>query len=95
MSTNTEKEKKENDIEVAVVTTSGSFPEEGFEKVSIHQKVMVILKKAQEKLKIVSTDKWVAKVGGRIINPDSSYVENNLSGTITIDYGPSEGGGGV
>ncbi len=95
MNTNTEKEKKENDIEVAVVTTSGSFPEEGFEKVPIHQKVMVLLKKAQDKLGIVSTDKWVAKVGGRVIDPNLSYEENQLSGTITIDYGPSEGGGGI
>lgn len=95
MNTNTEKEKKENFVEVAVVTTSGSFPEEGFEKTPIHQKVMVILKKAQEKLGIVSTDKWVAKVGGRVINPDLSYEENNLNGTVTIDYGPPEGGGGI
>lgn len=95
MKTEIEKEKSENHLEVAVVTTSGSYPDEGFEKTPGHQKVKVILKKAADKLGIVSTTNWVAKVDGREINPELSYEENNLSGKITIDYGPREGGGGI
>jgi hypothetical protein len=91
---NTEKDKNENHVQVAVVTTSGSWPDEGFEKTPSNQKVKVVLKKAADKLKIVSTDNWVAKVDGTEINPELSFEENNLKGTITIDYGPREGGGG-
>jgi hypothetical protein len=91
---NTEKEKPENHVEVAVVTTSGSWPDEGFEGTPSNQKVKIVLKKAVDKLHIVSTEKWVAKVNGREVNPDLSYEENHLSGKITIDYGPREGGGG-
>jgi hypothetical protein len=87
-------EKKENHLQVAVVTTSGSWPKEGFEEIPIHQKVKIVLKKATDLMHIVSTDNWVAKVEGREINPENNFEENNLSGTITIDFGPREGGGG-
>lgn len=87
-------EKKENHLQVEVVTTSGSYPKEGLETVPTHQKVKIILQKAAASLQIVSIDKWIAKVDGRQINPEISFEENNLSGTITIDFGPVEGGGG-
>lgn len=88
-------EEKKNHIEVAVVTTSGSYPEEGFENIPNHQKVKIILKKAADELKITTTDKWVAKVNGIEINQELNYLENNLSGSIDIDFGPREGGGGI
>jgi hypothetical protein len=91
---NTENAKPENHVEVVVVTTSGSWPDEGFERTPSNQKVKIVLKKAADKLNIVSTKNWVAKVNGREINPDLSYEENHLTGKITIDYGPREGGGG-
>lgn len=87
-------EKKENHLQVEVVTTSGSWPKEGYETIPSHQKVKIVLKQAVDSIQIVSTDKWVAKVKGREINPEINFEENNLSGTITIDFGPSEGGGG-
>ncbi|MDZ7650294.1 MAG: hypothetical protein U5K54_25915 [Cytophagales bacterium] len=64
MSKQSEKEQNENHVEVAVVTTSGSYPEHEFEKTPSHQKVKVILKKAADKLGIVSTENWIAKVQG-------------------------------
>lgn len=91
---NTEKEKHENHVQVAVVTTSGAWPHEGFEKVPDNQKVKVMLLKAAEKLGIVSTDSWVAKVNGKEINPELSFEDNHLKGKVTIDFGPREGGGG-
>lgn len=91
---NSESEKKENHVQVAVITTSGSWPAEGFEKTPSNQKVKVVLKKAAKELMIVSTDNWVAKVNGKDINPELSFDENLLTGNITIDYGPREGGGG-
>lgn len=87
-------EKDKNHIDVAVITTAGSWPEEGFEEVPNHQKLSVFLKKAAAELKIVSTDGWIAKVNDKEVHVDNSYLENQLSGEVTIDYGPSEGGGG-
>lgn len=81
-------------VEVAVSTTSGFFPNEGYERVPIHQKVKVQLSQAAKALGLVGTDDWIASVNKRPITPDSSYEQNDLSGGIEIDWGPSEGGGG-
>lgn len=81
-------------IEVAVVTTSGSWPEEGFDKVPVHQAVKHQLEKAAKKLHIADTTNWVALVAGKKLDIEKNYLENNLSTQVTIDYGPSEGGGG-
>jgi hypothetical protein len=84
----------ENFVEVAVVTTSGSYPKNGFERTPIRQKISVILKKAANKLEITDTTDWVATVGEQEVNPDSSYLDSGLTGEVEIDYGPREGGGG-
>lgn len=81
-------------LEVAISTTSGFFPSEGYERVSTHQKVRVQLDHAAKTLGLVGTEGWVASIDKRPINSELSYVENGLSGTIEIDWGPSEGGGG-
>lgn len=81
-------------IEVAIVTTSGAWPAEGFEPVPIHQKVRHALERAAHKLHLTDTTGWVALVDGRELNIDASYLENGLCGRVTIDYGPREGGGG-
>ncbi|HMO79578.1 MAG TPA: hypothetical protein PKD24_02185 [Pyrinomonadaceae bacterium] len=83
-----------NFAEAAVVTTSGSYPKNGFERTPIRQKISVILKKAANKLEITDTTDWVATVGEQEVNPDSSYLDCGLSGEVEIDYGPREGGGG-
>jgi hypothetical protein len=84
----------ESHVEVAVVTTSGRYPSTSFERVASHQPVQNELSKAAKDLKIVDTSGWVARVNAREIDPSKSYVENQLTGTVTIDYGPREGGGG-
>ena len=81
-------------IEVAVITTSGTWPVEGFESVPIHQPIRIELQRAVKALRIADTTGWVAKVGSRELNVDQSYLENHLSGQVEIDYGPREGGGG-
>jgi hypothetical protein len=80
--------------EVAVITTSGTWPEEGFDSVPIHQPIRIELQRAVKELRIADTTGWVAKVGSHELNVDQNYVENNLSGKVEIDYGPREGGGG-
>jgi hypothetical protein len=85
-------------VEVSISTTAGFFPAEGFNRVPAHQKVEVDLEKAKHELKIKDTAGWIATVTGpsgkRVIVPAKTYSENELSGKIEIDWGPSEGGGG-
>ena len=89
------KEKHEgNFVEVAVVTTSGSYPATGYLTIPIHQKVRVDLEKASKELNIVDTSNWIASVGGNEINIELSYLENHLDGKVDINWGPRAGGGG-
>ena len=90
-----EKEQKEQFIEIAVVTTSGTYPSEGYNRTPTHQKVRVELEKAAKELKITSTDGWFAEVGGKEIDVEKSYLDNGLSGKIFINWGPRHGGGGT
>lgn len=91
-------EKHESFVEVSISTTAGFFPTEGFERVPEHQKIQVLLEKAQNKLKIKGTADWIATVTGpsgkRTLDVAKTYTENGLSGEVEIDWGPSEGGGG-
>ncbi len=95
---NSEKQKHddhgENFVQVAVITTSGSYPAEGYDKAPVNQKVRIFLAEAARELHIADTSNWVARVRSKEINPDQSYEENGLSGEIDIDFGPREGGGG-
>lgn len=81
-------------IEISVVTTSGSYPEDGFISVPIHQKVRIDLDKADRALKLTNTQTWIAKADNRILNIDKSYLENGLNGSVNIDWGPRQTGGG-
>jgi len=89
---------KKEFVEVSVSTTAGFYPDEGFDRVKADETVNRQLEKAAKKLNIRNTAGWVATVNGptgkRALDPNSSYAENNLSGEIEIDWGPSEGGGG-
>jgi len=86
--------KPDNHVEVEVITTSGSYPASGAVRAAANQPVHVELEKAVRELHIVDTNGWIARVNGREIDPSKSYVENGLAGTVKIDYGPREGGGG-
>lgn len=88
----------EHFVMVSISTTAGFFPEDGFNRVPVNQKVELELRKAQHKLDIKDTTGWVASVtlpsGKRPIDVVKTYRENGLSGKVEIDWGPSEGGGG-
>lgn len=88
------KDNKDQFVEVAVVTTSGAFPETGADRVPANQKVRQQLKAAALALGLADTANWVAKVDGHEINPETSYTDNGLKGKVHIDWGPREGGGG-
>jgi len=89
----------ERKLDVSISTTAGFYPTEGFDAVPEKQAVQTELDKAKHHLKIKDVNGWIATVisesGKRQIDPARSYAENNLSGQIEIDWGPSEGGGGV
>jgi hypothetical protein len=91
-----EKDPKPNHLFVDVITTSGTWPEDGFDEVPLNQPVKVELKHASDKLKITDTNNWEATVTGRKtpLNIEQSYAENGLSGHVDLHWGPREGGGG-
>jgi hypothetical protein len=84
----------EKQIEVQVVTTSGTFPPEGTVRVPANQPVKVVLKRAQKELEIAETEGWIVMSNGREIDQNRSYAENGLKDSVKLDWGPREGGGG-
>jgi hypothetical protein len=86
---------EQHHIDVAIITTAGAFPEEGFERLSINQPIKVQLSRAVAALKIKDTTDWIATHGTRELALGKSYAENGLSGQVTITYGKREGGGGA
>lgn len=82
-------------VEVTVFTTSGTFPEEGALRVPPVTVVKQVLARAAAKLGLTDTTDWVVTVGGRDINPDRSFTQNGLAGTVELEWGPREGGGGA
>jgi hypothetical protein len=85
---------KPHHIDVAVITTSGSWPAEGYESVPENQPIKIQLQQAAKHLKITDTTGWVAKVGEKELNVEQSYADNGLSGKVDINYGMRKGGGG-
>jgi hypothetical protein len=81
-------------VEARVITTSGVFPEAGFDHVPEKETVLSVLNKADEKLHITSTAGWIAVVAGRKIIVERSFHENGLTGRVEIDWGPDHGAGG-
>jgi hypothetical protein len=85
---------KPNHLLVAIVTTSGSYPDAGFDEVPENQPVKVELDRAAHELHITNTTGWIATVGGNELHVEQSYAANHLHGTVEISYGPRETGGG-
>jgi hypothetical protein len=82
-------------IDVAIVTTGGSYPHEGYERLPVNQPVKDQLDRAAKALKLGDVSSWVAKVGTRVLDQQKSYAANGLSGKVDIDFGPPSGGGGA
>jgi hypothetical protein len=88
-------EAKPQHLLVAIITTAGSFPAEGFDEVPENQPIKVELARAAKELKLTNTTDWVAKVGNTELNIEQSYLANHLSGKVEINFGPRETGGGA
>ena len=96
MSENKQHSVKPNHVLVAVVTTAGSYPAEGFDEVPINQPVKVALQRAARELGIpvASTENWIATICGNNIETSQSYADLGLTGEVSISWGPPETGGG-
>jgi hypothetical protein len=80
---------------VAVLTTSGRWPEHGFEKAPTHEKVQHVLDQAIRHLHLAGTQGWIAMVGSKELNAGESFEKNGVTtGDAVIDFGPRHGGGG-
>ncbi len=84
----------DNFVQVVVATTSGFYPDEGHDRVPIHQPLGVQLEKAKDTLKIADTSGWIVTVNGEKVDPTKSYTDNGLTGEFELDWGPDHGGGG-
>jgi hypothetical protein len=89
-----ERPPQQQQIGVAVITTSGIWPGDGYDTVPVHQKVRIQLERAARELRLTDTSNWLATAAGRELNVDASYLDNGLSGQVGIDFGPRAGGGG-
>jgi len=91
-----DKDKKIKHLGVAVITPDGTYPDEdGYRRVSEHDKVGAVLKLAADALKITNTTDWVAKIGERQLDPARTFAEEKLSCVVDVEYHKHEGGGGA
>ena len=90
-------EHKKNHIQVAIVTTAGTFPHRGYDDVALEQPIHVELAHAAKELKLTNTTDWIATAGSpaRELNVAASYLANHLSGQVDINWGPPQRGGGA
>ncbi len=80
---------------VTVVTTAGTFPGEGAKRYQSSKLIAEVLKEAADKLNISGTENWVVTVGGRDISLTLSFAQAGLLGTVELEWGAREGGGGA
>jgi hypothetical protein len=80
---------------VTVVTTAGTFPAEGAKRYPSSKIIGEVLSEAARKLHLTGTEQWVVTVGGRNISPTLSFAQAALSGTVDLEWGAPEGGGGA
>jgi hypothetical protein len=90
-----EEHENKNQVALQVITTSGNFPEQGFRKFNMHEKLEVVLKEAAKDLKLQNTQGWVARLGDRQLNPSLTLEANQIPNDSRIFWGPTERGGGI
>ncbi|MBV8758829.1 MAG: hypothetical protein JO257_16190 [Deltaproteobacteria bacterium] len=91
----TDKDPKPHHLLVAILTTAGAYPADGFNEEPENQPIKVELEKAAKVLKLTNTATWIAKVGDTELDIEKSYASYHLSGKVEINYGPRETGGGA
>lgn len=83
-------------IAVAVITPSGTYPDDDDYRRSFGGEVVGhILEKAATHLHLTNTSDWVAYVDNRPIELQKTFAHNGLHGIIEIEWHKEEGGGGA
>ena len=83
-------------IAVAVITTSGTYPNvDDYRRAYSTEQVKVVLKAAAEALHLTNTGDWEALVENRQIDPEKSFEANDLRCVVEIEWHKPEGGGGA
>ncbi len=80
---------------VMVVTTAGIFPAEGSKRYPASTRIGDVLADAARKLRITAAPDWVVQIGGADVNPEMTFAQAGLAGSLTIEWGAREGGGGA
>jgi hypothetical protein len=86
----------EGPVAVAVITPSGTFPNDDDYRRSFEGEIVAnILKAAADHLHLTNTSDWVAYVENRPIDPTKSFAANDLRKIVEIEWHKHEGGGGA
>ncbi|MGE0093060.1 MAG: hypothetical protein AB7T40_00750 [Alphaproteobacteria bacterium] len=89
------KDEHPNKVKVIVVTTAGTFPAEGAKRYPSSTRIEEVLADAARKLHITGTETWVVTSAGQVVNPTQTFQQAGLTGLVTLEWGPPEGGGGA
>ncbi|ABE37272.1 hypothetical protein RPD_0032 [Rhodopseudomonas palustris BisB5] len=82
-------------VMVTVVTTAGVYPAEGAKRYPRSTRISDVLNDAARKLDIRDSSTWIVTVAGRDVSPTLTFAQANLTGTVELEWGPREGGGGA
>jgi len=86
---------KKAKVLVQIVTTSGNYPDTGFNEYPPTEPLSAVLNQARAHLKLHDTENWIAKLNGRTLNQNESLAANGVSGEAVIMWGQDESGGGA
>lgn len=89
------KDKHQDKVLVMVVTTAGIFPAEGSKQYPASTKISAVLADAAKKLKITAPPEWVVQIANADVDKELTFEQANISGSVTIEWGAREGGGGA
>lgn len=89
------KDRHEAKVMVMVVTTAGVFPAEGRKRYPADTPITTALDDAARKLRITAAPDWVVQINGADVNAAQTFAQAGLSGSVTIEWGAREGGGGA
>lgn len=87
---------QEKPMAVAVITPSGTFPnDDDYRRTTGSQVVAEILTLAAEKLKLTNTTDWVAFVNDKPVDVNNTFKQNGLHDIVEVEWHKREGGGGA
>jgi hypothetical protein len=83
-------------VAVAVITPSGTFPNDyDYRRAFSHERVEEVLKLAKAHLELTDTTDWEATVDNQPIDPQKAFEDIGLEQIVEIRWNMKEGGGGA